>query len=288
MSGPAELAIAAGVLLDAGIKATLVLGVGWAGASWAERGSAAQRHAIWAATLGALPLLPLWAASRGPEIAVDAPWLVVGWASGAALCGLPLLRGLLELHRLRRRAAPIDEPGVLLVDDIDGPLTWGLLRPVIALPRQALDWRPSDRHAALAHERAHVARRDWAVDVTSRLIASAFWFHPLVWWARARLAAEAEHAADDQVLAEGVRASAYAELLLSLAHAPRPTLALGAASPLGRRVHAVLDARPRSPHRAPILVIACALNAAALPALSAWPVWTAPPETLTCAPGPLP
>lgn len=283
MSGPAPLAIATGVLLDAGLKATVVLGVPGL-VALARSGSAAQRHALWTASLGALPLLLPWAAARGPEVAVDAPWVLALWAVGAAVSAGRLVQGLVGLERLRREAEPSEAPGVVLVRGIRTPLTWGLLRPVIALPMAAEAWTPSDRAMALAHERAHVERRDWAVDLATRAVAGLFWFHPLVGWARRQLAAEAEHAADDRVLASGVRPSAYAGLLLSLARPEGASLALGAASLVGRRVRALLATRSRSPRRWPALVLAGALASATLPALAAWPAWTAPPQALTCDP----
>ena len=171
-------------------------------------------------------------------------------------------------------------------DAVAGPITWGLLRPVIVLPAAAGAWTEAQRAAALAHEQAHVARRDWAVHLGAWVVSALFWFHPLVWLARRALVREAEHAADDAALAQGTRPSAYAELLLALAGTPGPRAALGAApSLLGQRVHAVLDGRSRSARRWPAWVVAGVLGGIGLPALGAWPTWAPTPEAeLTCAP----
>jgi hypothetical protein len=104
MSGPTELSIATGVLLDSGLKAALVLTGTWGLSLCLRRASASARHALWAASLGALPVLPLLAAQRGAEIAVDAPWVMPLWALGALLSASPMLLGLLRLVWLRHSA----------------------------------------------------------------------------------------------------------------------------------------------------------------------------------------
>lgn len=290
MSGPAELAIAAGVLVDSGLKATALLGVGWAAAALLRRGSAAQRHAVWACTLGALPLLPVFAWQRGPELALDAPWVVAVWAVGAALAAMPVVRGLIALAALRGSARrDPSAPGLLHSEHLTTPITWGLVRPVIVWPVAADTWSASHRAAALAHEQAHVARRDWAVHLVAWGVSALFWFHPLVWVARRALAREAEHAADDAVLAQGFAASDYASLLVSLAGTPTPASALGVGSScVGGRVRAVLEPRSRSSRRWPAWALATALGLVGLPALGQWPTWSTPPEELTCSPGPNP
>jgi beta-lactamase regulating signal transducer with metallopeptidase domain len=168
------------------------------------------------------------------------------------------------------------------------PVTWGLWRPVILMPAASSAWSCTERDAALAHERAHVARRDWAVHLAVWAVCAVFWFHPLVWWARRALIREAEHAADDAALATGVRPSEYAALLLSFSPPGRANAGLGVGgSLLGLRVAAVLDDRSRSPRRWPAWAAAAGLCAVALPGLGAAPAWTAPPDApLTCEPTP--
>jgi beta-lactamase regulating signal transducer with metallopeptidase domain len=289
VSGPSELAVLTGVLADASLKATVVLAVGWGGTRLLGRGSAAQRHAVWAAAFAGLPLLLAVAGTRGPALALDLPWLGALWATGCAAALVPLARGLAALRRLRAGAtADPDRPDVLHSAALASPVTWGLWRPVILMPAASSAWSCTERDAALAHERAHVARRDWAVHLAVWAVCAVFWFHPLVWWARRALIREAEHAADDAALATGVRPSEYAALLLSFSRAERPP-ALGVASSwVGDRVRAVLAARPRSPRRWPVAVVALGLAALALPTLGSWSAWTTPEEAQTCRPGPLP
>ena len=65
MSGPGWLAIGTGALLDGGVKATVLLGIGWGLGQLLRSASAATRHGVYTATLLALPLLPGMAALRG-------------------------------------------------------------------------------------------------------------------------------------------------------------------------------------------------------------------------------
>lgn len=289
MSGPPELAIAVGALADGALKATVVLAVAWLGARVAlRRGSAAQRHAVWVAAFAVLPLLPVVAAARGAEVALDAtPWLL-GWATGATFTALAPARGLLELHRLTALAeSDRDRPGVGYVEGLEGPITWGAFRPVVLLPRAASQWSEADVEAALAHERAHVERRDWLVHLAAWVVQVLFWFHPVVAFARWELSREAEHAADDAVLAQGVRPSDYASLLISLARPRSATLALGLGpSAVGRRVWAVLDVRARHARRRSVFVAAALIALGTLPALGSWPTWATDEAALECAPLP--
>jgi hypothetical protein len=287
MSGPDAHSILAGVLLDAGLKSVVMLTLSGFGTFLLRKGSAAQRHALWACGFASLPLLGLAAAQRGPEIALEAPWLVPIWLLGVGIAALPPLRGMAGLARLRREAQEDPQtPGLLHSAALRGPLTWGFRRPIIVLPACASAWSPAQRAAALAHERAHVRRHDWAVHMAVWAICALFWFNPLVWLARRVLALEAEHAADDAALAEGARPDDYAALLVSLRGAGGPKTGLYAGgSPLGRRVRAVLGSRSRGHTRRWILCLGLSLGAAASTALGALPTWTRSAEELTCSPG---
>ncbi len=290
MSGAEPFSFAAGLIADAGLKATALFVVGGVASHVLREGSAAQRHAVWAATFATIPLLVVFAAERGSAVALDAPWLARIWLLGAVLSSLPLVRGLVALTRLRRAARPDPHTrGLFYSDDLPGPLTWGLARPVILLPSAAAGWDPVRLRAALAHERAHVARRDWAVHIGAWAVCVLFWFHPLAWLAHRALAREAEHAADDAALAQGVRPSDYAALLVSLTSQASHRGALGAGSSLvASRVQAVLQSRSRSPRRVWVLTLALALGAGVASTVGAVPTWSHPPTALTCTPEPNP
>lgn len=93
------------------------------------------------------------------------------------------------------------------------PAVTGLLHPVVVLPRAMPRLMHEERVAILVHELAHVAHRDLWISVLSRCLTIVHWYHPAVWIADAKFRASCERAADDRVLAGGVRASTYARLL---------------------------------------------------------------------------
>jgi len=85
------------------------------------------------------------------------------------------------------------------------------------LPASAAEWSAERRRIVLAHELAHVARHDWPLQICAELARAIYWFHPLMWFAAARLRSESERACDDSVLNSGVDPSHYANQLLELA-----------------------------------------------------------------------
>jgi beta-lactamase regulating signal transducer with metallopeptidase domain len=106
---------------------------------------------------------------------------------------------------------------LLSLDPASMPLTWGFFRPRILLPAGAMEWSPDRRRTVLSHELAHIARHDWPAQIFAELTRALYWFHPLVWFACARLRSESERACDDSVLNSGVDPSHYATQLLDLA-----------------------------------------------------------------------
>lgn len=132
---------------------------------------------------------------------------------------------------------------------IDSPLSWGLFRPVILIDRRSLS-RSEDIDAILAHEVAHVARRDWLLLMLARLALVLFWFNPLVWRLERALVQAAEEAADRQAI-ERVEPLAYASTLVAcVRHAGKSGWALPANGMAPRRalkarVEAILDPKQR-------------------------------------------
>ena len=235
------------------------------------------------------------------EAPVRAPldWRVI--VASVWLLGVLLLLARLELNELmmrvvRARSAVIDDPawdrardhaaqrvgaraGVTLLRarTLQIPLATGYHRPAVLLPSGATEWSDELRELVLLHELAHIARRDLHVQTMGQLAKALFWFNPLVWWACARLRAEAERACDDRVLNAGVRASSYAASLLALvrAHrAPRLIAALPMAQKAGfeGRVLAILDAgldrRSMGRRQIAFAAAACAAAIAVLVALT--------------------
>ncbi|MFN0249769.1 MAG: penicillin-binding transpeptidase domain-containing protein [Kofleriaceae bacterium] len=196
-------------------------------------------------------------APPAPRVATTPSWApspfeIVGalWALGAITVLARLAIGLLRAHRIAKNArllevrridaARIDTNGARIdptrIDAngargartveirstaaLDTPAVTGVFRPVILLPREADAWTDERRELVIAHELAHVARRDCLASVIAQLAVAMHWFDPLAWLCVRRLRIERELAADDHVLDRGATASSYAEHLLALAHVP--------------------------------------------------------------------
>jgi multidrug resistance efflux pump len=97
------------------------------------------------------------------------------------------------------------------------PVVFGVLRPCLLLPAEAVEWDDARLRCVLLHEIAHIKRADTTAQLLTQIACAAYWFNPLVWLAARRLHAEAEFACDDLVLADGIRGSDYAEQLLHFA-----------------------------------------------------------------------
>ncbi len=74
--------------------------------------------------------------------------------------------------------------------------TVGWLRPMIILPADWEDWSADELQAVLAHEVAHVCRRDYFMRLTAYVIAALHFYHPLIRWLTRRLVLEQELASD--------------------------------------------------------------------------------------------
>jgi hypothetical protein len=113
------------------------------------------------------------------------------------------------------------------------PTVVGVLKPMILLPLTLTSGlSPEQIESVLAHELAHLRRRDHLVNLLQRVIESLLFFHPAVWWVSHRVREEREHCCDDLVVACGAMPLDYAKSLLRVAELSR-------ASKLRRSVAAV-------------------------------------------------
>jgi len=158
------------------------------------------------------------------------------WLAGALLFLSRLMVGVVSAWWTSRVATPIDDPEwretigelkdqlgivgeirVLRSAWVGTPMAWGLLRPALLLPDEALGWSADRRRAVALHELAHVKRRDCLVHLLAQATRAVHWVNPLAWIGAKRIRAERERACDDLVLTSGTRSADYARLLLDVA-----------------------------------------------------------------------
>ena len=171
-------------------------------------------------------------------------WTCIGiaWGIGMLVVLLPLVAGFIGIWRIAGRsqritggslASLVDElvkrrgikRGFALVQsEMDMPLTWGVMRPLILIPVDAEHWSTDKQRAVLLHELAHVRRWDWLTQIIAHICCAIYWFNPLIWVADRRMRLERERACDDHVLTNGCWAADYASHLLEIARTSRPPL----------------------------------------------------------------
>ena len=218
------------------------------------------------------------------------PTVTAVWAAVATLLLLLIVVRALAMQFKVRRATPIDDDSWLaLLEDCKRrlglsqsvelrrsdagqmPLVWGARRPVVLLPDECDAWPVDRRRAVLAHELAHVVRRDIPVLLVGKAACALHWFNPLAWWLGRRLSAERERACDDAALGQGMRAKVYAEQLLQVAvtcgNSNNLAPLMAAPSELEGRILAILDTdrNRRGASRATRIALAAALVLALIP-----------------------
>ncbi|MGH9574489.1 MAG: M56 family metallopeptidase [Candidatus Acidiferrales bacterium] len=166
---------------------------------------------------------------------------LLGGRSFSSDIPVPLLLRALAPEELiesptRIRTAPgLLEPGVV-----------GIFRPTLLLPEGILEsLTPPQLEAVLAHELAHIRRRDNLTAALHMLVEAIFWFHPLVWWIGARLIEERERACDEAVLSLGNQPRDYAAAILQVCklyvESPVACAAGVTGADLKERIHAILS-----------------------------------------------
>jgi TonB family protein len=110
-----------------------------------------------------------------------------------------------------------------------GPVTVGVRRWVLLVPPGFLEGvAPDDLDALLAHEFAHMERRDFAKNIIYGLLSIPASHHPLLWLTRARLAESRELVCDAQAADALAGRESYARSLLRLASMLSESVTAGA------------------------------------------------------------
>jgi beta-lactamase regulating signal transducer with metallopeptidase domain/peroxiredoxin len=171
--------------------------------------------------------------------------LALAWIIGSGLCGAIALRRIIRFDRMirgtlaapKRRQALVAElagtlgvrrvPDLQLIEGDGVPMVWWVgRRPIIAFPAGLIgELDDQQTSMVLAHELAHLCRRDHWVRGAELVISVLYWWNPMVGWVRGRL-----HEAEDLCCDAWVewafpgRRKEYAEVLFKAATLTGPTL----------------------------------------------------------------
>ena len=137
------------------------------------------------------------------------------WLAGMAAL---LVHALVGAGKLKKKLAT----AILLRDNIyesefvDSPFVFGVVKPNIYLPMHMDEGTAA---YVIAHERAHLARRDHWWKVLGYLVLALHWFNPLVWVAYILFCRDIELACDEKVVKglDGAARADYSQALLSCA-----------------------------------------------------------------------
>jgi beta-lactamase regulating signal transducer with metallopeptidase domain len=102
-------------------------------------------------------------------------------------------------------------------DRLSAPATVGWRTPLILLPKDWRGWSGAERRAVLAHELAHIVRRDFAGLVVAQISSALHFYHPLMHWLLARLRLEQELVADAMAARVAGGRTAYLTVLATMA-----------------------------------------------------------------------
>jgi WD40 repeat protein/beta-lactamase regulating signal transducer with metallopeptidase domain len=226
-------------------------------------------------------------------------FLVALWLTGSTVWFLLALFSIVRFRHvlryaqaapvgIRRQAQELSQrlgldhcPDIVLLPGAVSPMLWALGgRPRLLLPAELLQRLPPEQRATLlAHELAHLRRRDHWVRGLELLVTGFYWWHPVVWWARRELREAEEQCCDAWVLwALPASARTYADALLECVeflsrnrHAlPQTASGIGQVHFLRRRLTMIMrGTSPRALSAAGFLVV-LACGACLLPLRPTW------------------
>lgn len=122
--------------------------------------------------------------------------VAVLWAMGVVLMLAYLLLSYARLYRQTATAVRLRD-NVFQSEFVGSPFILGLARPRIYVPYHMEEAALSH---VLAHERAHLKRRDHWIKPMAFLVLAVYWFNPLVWAAYVLLCRDIELACDEKVV----------------------------------------------------------------------------------------
>lgn len=118
------------------------------------------------------------------------------WILGVCVMGCHAAISCLKLrHKLREAVFLRDN--IWLCDRIKSPFIFGIIKPKIYLPSSI---ESATTECVLAHERAHIMRKDNLWKALGYALLAVHWFNPIVWLGYVMLCRDIELACDEKVI----------------------------------------------------------------------------------------
>ncbi len=196
--------------------------------------------------------------------------LATAWLGGSVLWLLIAVGRLARFHRALRHTSPCTDDISTLADEVAAllgvtsrfrlrmteaclsPLVWPIGRPTILLSRPLLSaMSHEETEMLLAHELAHVRRKDHWLRWLEFTTTALYWWHPVVWWARTMIQKAEEQSCDAWVVwAFPKSARCYASALFKAVQmatehrslAPLVASRLGSTGNLKERIEDIMNA----------------------------------------------
>ena len=163
---------------------------------------------------------PILSDSLSPAVGASVNPMQIVLAIATLVWGLGvvamLVYGVISYLRVWRRVRPSlsDGNGVYYCDNVDTPFILGVIRPRIYLPSGL---PPEQAAFVIAHERAHLKRKDTLWKPLGFLLLAVYWFNPVLWVAYRLLCRDIEMACDEKVIRQMDREQkkGYSEALVA-------------------------------------------------------------------------
>ncbi len=144
------------------------------------------------------------------------------WLAGIAAMLLYAVISYILIHRKTKPSIRLRE-NIFLCDNIETPFILGVIRPRIYIPSYMNE---DDMTYVIAHEKAHLKRKDQLWKPLGFVLLSLYWINPVMWIAYILLCKDIELACDEKVIKElGIDIKKqYSQALINCS-APRKVIA---------------------------------------------------------------
>ena len=97
------------------------------------------------------------------------------------------------------------------------PVVVNIIKPIVIIPIGMLSQMPPDQiEAIVAHELAHIYRKDYLFNLLQSFIEVIFFYHPAVWWLSNNIRSERENICDDIAVIYCKNSLSYARALAAI------------------------------------------------------------------------